>query len=311
MAAIIYFSEILGNFMANTLYNSLAAQVYTEPPEDFKPTIQVASCYIEIEGKILLLQRGLEQSESGLWGVPAGKVEPLESHAEAAIRELFEETGIVASSSQVQSLGTLYIRKPTIEYVYSMFKIHIDKLPTVYLSDESQSYLWADFKEIKKLPLMTCANEALNLYYAQTISNQTPFLSVYLILRNQDNVLLLLRKNTGYGDGYYSLIAGHVDTREQATHAMVREAYEEAGIELSANNLKMVHASHRYSTRYNLDLFFECTTWKGTPTNKEPNKCEHLQYFPLNDLPPNLLPEIKQVFMHVANKSFYSEQGFH
>ena len=151
------------------LYNKIDVQVYTEPPEGFNPTVQVASCYIEIDEKLLLLQRGLAQSESGSWGVPAGKVESGESHAEAALRELFEETGITASSSQLEPLGALYICKPTIEYVYSMFKIHIDKVPTVYLSEESQNYLWADFQTIQTLPLMASANKSLNLYYKKSL----------------------------------------------------------------------------------------------------------------------------------------------
>ena len=56
------------------------------------------------------------------------------------------------------------------------------------------------------------------------------FVAVYLLLLREGHVLLLRRHNTGYEDGNYSVIAGHVDPGERVTQALVREAAEEAGI---------------------------------------------------------------------------------
>lgn len=39
-------------------------------------------------------------------------------------------------------------------------------------------------------------------------------LSVHLLLLNKDNILMLRRYNTGYEDGNYSLIAGHLEKNE-------------------------------------------------------------------------------------------------
>ncbi|HLD06679.1 MAG TPA: NUDIX domain-containing protein [Candidatus Nanoarchaeia archaeon] len=46
-------------------------------------------------GEVLLVQHGAKASHlHGVYGLPAGKLEAGESEEEAAVRELFEETGL-------------------------------------------------------------------------------------------------------------------------------------------------------------------------------------------------------------------------
>ncbi|NQY54774.1 MAG: NUDIX domain-containing protein, partial [Campylobacteraceae bacterium] len=56
----------------------------------------------------------------------------------------------------------------------------------------------------------------------------------YLILIRQNKILLLRRHNTGYQDGQYSTIAGHVEEGESFSQCIIREAKEEAGITLKS-----------------------------------------------------------------------------
>lgn len=44
-------------------------------------------------GRLLLVRRGTEPAK-GLWAIPGGRVEPGESHHEAVVRELEEETAL-------------------------------------------------------------------------------------------------------------------------------------------------------------------------------------------------------------------------
>jgi len=123
------------------------------------------------------------------------------------------------------------------------------------------------------------------------------FVAVYLLLLREGQVLLLRRYNTGYEDGNYSVIAGHVDPGERVTQALVREAAEEAGIQLDAEAVQCVHVMQRQGGdgRVYIDFFFLAHHWQGHVQNCEPSKCDDLQWFPLTALPTNTIPYIKTV----------------
>lgn len=125
---------------------------------------------------------------------------------------------------------------------------------------------------------------------------------------------MLRRANTGYQDGNYSLIAGHVDPGENFTQCMIREAQEEAGINLKPENLKVVHVMHRDSgaaeDNERIDVFFIAEKWDGELTNREPHKCDDLSWFTLDNLPDNIIPYIKQALEAINNNNFYSEHGW-
>lgn len=51
------------------------------------------------DGKVLLVRRA-NPPDAGLWGFPGGKIERGETVKDAAVRELYEETGIVSNASK-------------------------------------------------------------------------------------------------------------------------------------------------------------------------------------------------------------------
>lgn len=133
----------------------------------------------------------------------------------------------------------------------------------------------------------------------------------HLILIKDGNILLSRRFNTGYQDGNYSVIAGHLDGNETFTEAMVREAKEEAGLDIKAENLEVIYAMHRKSPPdERIDLFLKANKWQGEPKIMEPDKCDDLQWFPVDNLPANTVPEIKYAIKNIRNKIFYSEFGW-
>lgn len=134
--------------------------------------------------------------------------------------------------------------------------------------------------------------------------------ATHLLLIRDGKMLLLRRANTGFYDGSYSVVAGHLEGGETATSAMIREAKEECGISLNPENLKMVHVMHRKSSEERVDFFFKATEWDGEPINTEKNKCDGLSWFSLNNLPANMVPYVKHGIASVNNNVFFSEFGW-
>lgn len=134
--------------------------------------------------------------------------------------------------------------------------------------------------------------------------------SVYGLFIKSNKILLLKRNNTGYEDGNYGLSAGHVEDNESITLAACREINEETGVIIKPKDIKLVHVMHRKEKDIRVDFFFLIKSWKNEPKNNEPEKCDELDWFDLNKLPPNIIPYIKSAIKNFEKKIFYSEIGW-
>lgn len=152
--------------------------------------------------------------------------------------------------------------------------------------------------------------EKIGSFSMPTRNQHNTRLAVYLILEKEDKVLLLRRKNTGYEDGQYSLIAGHVEVNESLTAALIREAKEEAGIDLNEHNLALQRIIHRKDVdkKIYLDFFFRASDWNGEPKNLEPHKCDELSWCSFGTLPKNIIEHVRKVLENPEEG--YEESGF-
>lgn len=120
--------------------------------------------------------------------------------------------------------------------------------------------------------------------------------AAYVILRRGNEVLLQLRQNTGYRDGFWAAAAaGHVERYESVFAAAAREATEELGISIDSADLVPLCCMHRTDAKHDqvderADFFFACSRWSGDPRVREAEKIARLAWFPLAVLPDPVVP---------------------
>lgn len=114
--------------------------------------------------------------------------------------------------------------------------------------------------------------------------------AVYAIIIKNGKILLSLRENTGFMDGWYSLVAGHVEADETVDEAMLREAKEEANIVVKSMKLGTVMFRKGIDGRDDyMDFFFIIDDYEGDIINKEPQKRGELKFFNITNMPNNVL----------------------
>lgn len=136
--------------------------------------------------------------------------------------------------------------------------------------------------------------------------------AAHLLLYNEDGALLMIRRfNTGFEDGNFSVVAGHLE-HEPAKAAARREGKEEADIDIEDDDLEFVHLMHRRKPNgeIKLDFFFRCTRWSGHVENAEPHKCDLMAWCPEDDLPPNTIPYVRAALTEVREGRTFSEYGW-
>lgn len=135
---------------------------------------------------------------------------------------------------------------------------------------------------------------------------------VSLILRKDQEILLIRRSNTGYDDGFYACAGGGVDGNETMTDAIIREAQEELGIILKKEHLHVVHVLHNkhQNNVETVGFYIETTEWEGEPQNMEPHKHDFVGWFALDNLPTDTMSTLKQVIAMREKNVFYSELGW-
>lgn len=111
-------------------------------------------------------------------------------------------------------------------------------------------------------------------------------------------VLLQLRRGTGYMDGWWACgAAGHVEDAQSPSEALAREAREELGVTIEefAPLTTLQRSNPVGPLEQRADFFFHVTGWSGEPRLLEPDKASELRWFPLAALPEQVVPHERVV----------------
>lgn len=136
--------------------------------------------------------------------------------------------------------------------------------------------------------------------------------AVYLFIEKDGKFLISRRRNTGYQDGNYQVPSGHVEAGELPSQALVREAKEEIGINLSIHDCELVHVPYRPkhdNTDNRVDFFFKTKKWSGDIKNLEPDKCDDLKWVSYKEIPITMMPHVRDAIESVQRGIFYKELG--
>lgn len=138
------------------------------------------------------------------------------------------------------------------------------------------------------------------------------YAAVFPLIRNEaGEILLHLRQNTGYMDGYWDLAGtGHIDPGEPATAALIRECQEELGIDIALSDLTFAHVVHRVGAEDDfpyLYLYFWVNQFQGVPQIMEADKNGQLGWFALDKLPEKMIKDRREAITNILTGQVYGE----
>jgi ADP-ribose pyrophosphatase YjhB (NUDIX family) len=109
-------------------------------------------------GRLLLIKRG-HAPGAGLWSLPGGRIEPGETDAQALMREMREETGLLVLAGRL--IGT--VRRPTGDGDVFDIRDYAATVAggTLRASDDAADARWVPPGELSTLPLTDGLVEAL------------------------------------------------------------------------------------------------------------------------------------------------------
>ncbi len=130
----------------------------------------------------------------------------------------------------------------------------------------------------------------------------------YLILEKDNKILLQKRQNSGYFDGYYSVPAGHLEEKETCIDCIIRETKEEIGIDIKRENTDLIFTLGASENSNYICLFFKANKFDGDIKIMEPEKCSELKFFNIDNLPENLVPELRTFLEDRKNGLIYGNE---
>lgn len=159
------------------------------------PTVE---CLIVHDGKVLLLKRS-ETSKNfpGYWIGPGGHIDDNDDVLSAAVREVFEETGVKVDQSKISlkvvAIGNHQDRNEI--YMVYYFLINLDTKQEIINSDEGKSS-WVPLEEVLTMDKLF---PPFKYYLEHALNEKSGILYTNVILRNLEIVEVISRNTDKNG----------------------------------------------------------------------------------------------------------------
>ena len=130
-------------------------------------------------------------------------------------------------------------------------------------------------------------------------------IKVRLILEHRGFILML--KQTSQNGGKYTLIGGALEAKEFPKEALIRESMEEAGIQVYADDLRLVHTLFKQKhDDLRIVMYFKASRWEGQIISREPEKFTRVSWKSLQELPKSTSPTVRHVLEQYRLNQPYS-----
>lgn len=142
--------------------------IYHQKPFNFNSSHRVIGCYLELDGKILILRR-VKEPRAGTWCIPGGKVKDGELDIEALIREVFEETGFRIDGYFIEWFNQFYIRYPEVDFDYRLCRVVLPlrfrDIPLRIAKEEHDTFIWLSPRNALDVNLIEDEGHLIKLCY--------------------------------------------------------------------------------------------------------------------------------------------------
>ena len=263
--------------------------------------------------EVLLSRLAPRISRVELWTLPGGGLDHGEDPRAALVREIHEETGLVAHVGETAHVYSVHLPRTSrdgelvdahaIRIVYDAWVAPDSPVPRVVEVDGSTvEAAWKPLADVVSgaVPVAGLVVDAL--------AEHAPFrlqrVAAYAVVRRDDDVLLTRLSARAAHPGAWTLPGGGIDHGERPAAALAREVEEECGLSCEVGDLLDVHDTHfsgqapsgRIEDYHGVHLIFAATVAEGEPRVAEVDgTTDAVAWVPVADIRSGSVPVLDLV----------------